>query len=251
MNLQSNARRYLRAGQCGCDPSSADLARNREAIMRRVAATAAAAAVGAVAKPVMGWLMAVRVGIAVAALVGGTLGVIAGAHHLAQSQGNAARPPERGMEPAAPAASSAAMQPAPAPSDRAPMQPLTVASAGPVPRGQPKAAAEVPGSSIPPIPSSLAGELALIEEAHRALRDQKPDRALEILDSHRAKHPDGMLGQEREAARIVALCSGGREVEGRADAARFAAANPSSPHLGRIEAACRAKASSPAPSASP
>ncbi|MEM1031006.1 MAG: hypothetical protein AAF928_18805 [Myxococcota bacterium] len=87
--------------------------------------------------------------------------------------------------------------------------------------------------------SALAKETALLREAQQRLRAGDPDGALVILDEHQRAHAGGILEEEREAARAVALCRAGRRAEGRAMAAALAQRAPQSPHQGRIRNACR------------
>jgi hypothetical protein len=46
------------------------------------------------------------------------------------------------------------------------------------------------------------------------------------------------LGQERSAARVLALCQAGKRVEARQAEAQFEARFPRSPLLGRVRGAC-------------
>ncbi|HXK19685.1 MAG TPA: hypothetical protein VNG33_17865, partial [Polyangiaceae bacterium] len=48
----------------------------------------------------------------------------------------------------------------------------------------------------------------------------------------------GALGQEREAARIMALCAAGRVAEGRAAAERFLSTHAGSPVGAHIRSSC-------------
>jgi hypothetical protein len=47
-----------------------------------------------------------------------------------------------------------------------------------------------------------------------------------------------VLGEERTAARVVALCGAGRQAEGRSLATTFLARHPSSPLAPRVRSAC-------------
>jgi hypothetical protein len=87
--------------------------------------------------------------------------------------------------------------------------------------GQPESAASQPEPAGPPEPAptrvdnSLAAELALLQVAHDA---HSPKLALEALDEHLQRFPDGQLADERELLRVRALCT-----LGRLDAARISA----------------------------
>lgn len=84
----------------------------------------------------------------------------------------------------------------------------------------------------------LAGELALLAQAQRALARGAGDEALDALDRHARRYPRGRLVEEREAARVLALCAAGRGDEARAAATRFVARHPGSPQAARVSRAC-------------
>jgi len=86
--------------------------------------------------------------------------------------------------------------------------------------------------------STLTAEIALIRDAQRALRADQPELALRHLDAHASRFADGVLSEEREAARVVALCEAGRVDASRALAQRFMRERPSSPHRARVLGAC-------------
>jgi hypothetical protein len=122
-------------------------------------------------------------------------------------------------EPAAESKPGAARSPAP--------------PAAPVRPSEPEPAAPAPRPTDP-----LEGEIRGLGEAHGALKDGDPARALALLDEQSAAYADGQLRQERDAARVLALCKLGRTDDGRALAARFLAENPRSPLTDRVRAAC-------------
>ena len=84
----------------------------------------------------------------------------------------------------------------------------------------------------------VAGEIALLNEAQRALASGQADRALQLLDRHARDFPRGSLVEERAAARIIALCALGRVTAARAEAAAFVRKSPESPLVDRVRAAC-------------
>jgi hypothetical protein len=88
--------------------------------------------------------------------------------------------------------------------------------------------------------SDVEAEVLLIGEAHRALQSGNASDALVILDEYARRYPAGALGEERDAARIGALCALGRVVEGRDAADRFLREFPSSPHAARVRTSCGA-----------
>lgn len=65
-----------------------------------------------------------------------------------------------------------------------------------------------------------------------------PAIALQHLEEHARRFPHGVMEEEREAARIVALCQVGRADEARTLAARFLSERPTSPLAARVRAAC-------------
>jgi hypothetical protein len=85
-------------------------------------------------------------------------------------------------------------------------------------------------------PSSLADETRLLWEADQAVRSGNGGRALALLDEHATRYPDGALGPERDAERIVALCK-----VNRVDAAAvrgYLVRHPSSSLKDRIQQTC-------------
>ncbi len=94
--------------------------------------------------------------------------------------------------------------------------------------------------------NTLAAELDLLHRAQSAWREHQPDRASELLSSHRRSYPASALRAEREALQILVLCETG-EVK---QAARLARAllkrAPNSPARAAIEQSCAAIGSSPA-----
>jgi len=85
---------------------------------------------------------------------------------------------------------------------------------------------------------TLTREARALADVQRALREGRSADALLMLASQSREFAGGALGQEREAARIVALCGAGRVAEGRAAAERFLTTNPGSPVAARIRTSC-------------
>jgi hypothetical protein len=83
----------------------------------------------------------------------------------------------------------------------------------------------------------VAGEIALLNEAQRALASGQADKALQLLDRHAREFPRGSLTEERAAARIIALCALGRVKAARAETAEFVRQSPESPLVERVRAA--------------
>ena len=95
----------------------------------------------------------------------------------------------------------------------------------------PKAPTEMPMNT-------MSAELALLREARGALDRGEGQRALAILDAHRERFPRAALAEEREAARVFALCSVGRVEASRSAVHAFLASHPKSPFCQRIRATC-------------
>jgi hypothetical protein len=116
-------------------------------------------------------------------------------------------------------------------------------------RALPSPLAVVPTASSARTPSGdVAAEVLLLREAHAAMRGGQATHALVLLDEHARRFPKGALGEERDAARVAALCALGRVVEARAAADRFLRASPLSPHAGRVRASCGGSPAVPASS---
>jgi hypothetical protein len=87
-------------------------------------------------------------------------------------------------------------------------------------------------------PPSMAGELALLDAAQRALARGELQRALTQLDQHTARYPSGSLVPERSAARAVTLCRMQRRGEGLLELQRLQARASSSPLLAWARESC-------------
>lgn len=88
--------------------------------------------------------------------------------------------------------------------------------------------------------STLSEEATLLERAQRALAAREPGVALETLAEHERRFPRGALAEEREAAKVLALCALGRVNEARALARAFVNASPRSVLVPRVEHSCAA-----------
>jgi len=94
---------------------------------------------------------------------------------------------------------------------------------------QPRAAAAPRGSD------RLAEEVALLSRAEMALRGGKPALALEVLSEHERRFGNGLLAEERIAARVQALCALGRRAEADAQLSHL---SPNSLHVAQPGQAC-------------
>jgi hypothetical protein len=129
-----------------------------------------------------------------------------------------------------------------APSAEVPARPSPARVVESAPKVEPDVVNDVDDVSPSPSPSvassagSLSEEAAALQDVSRALADGKTDEALRLLEAQ----PAGvLLDEERAAAKIVALCQGGRAVEAEPLRASFRAAHPRSTQRARIESACR------------
>jgi len=84
----------------------------------------------------------------------------------------------------------------------------------------------------------LAEETALVARAQSALASGRYDEALSALDDHQRRFPNGVLSQERNGARLLALCGSGRRAQAHDAVAAFLAREPSSPLASRLRSVC-------------
>jgi hypothetical protein len=82
---------------------------------------------------------------------------------------------------------------------------------------------------------SLSEEVAILSRAATELHNGSPESALKLLNEHERKFKNGILAEERIAARVQALCALGRTAE--ADA-QFARLSPKSLQGERARQAC-------------
>ncbi len=80
--------------------------------------------------------------------------------------------------------------------------------------------------------------MALLADAQGAIQRADYGTALARLDEHQRQFPNGVLTEERTAARVVALCGAGHVPEARSLATSFLAKHPSSPLAPRVRSSC-------------
>jgi len=103
-----------------------------------------------------------------------------------------------------------------------------------------------------PARDRLAEEIAILSRAAHYLEAGRASEALRAVDEHQRKFPNGMLTEERYAARVQALCALGRRDEAATELARLSRLAPQSPHLSRARQSCAAPAATaPSPSDAP
>jgi hypothetical protein len=102
-----------------------------------------------------------------------------------------------------------------------------------------RAPARVKQPSVPATPASpvaaAPSEVELLEQAHAAMRDGDPARALARTGQHERLYADGVLAEEREALAIEALAKLGRRDDARARWTNFATSYPQSNYRARLQ----------------
>ncbi|MEX1362831.1 MAG: hypothetical protein AB1Z98_06880 [Nannocystaceae bacterium] len=106
------------------------------------------------------------------------------------------------------------------------------------PRRATRPDAPPPTPAPPAVTDDLAAENQLLAQARRALLDDRPEHALARLDEHQRRFAEGLLTQERQALRAVALCEAGRTTEGKPAARSFLREHPQAALAHRVRSAC-------------
>lgn len=88
-------------------------------------------------------------------------------------------------------------------------------------------------------PVALLAESRGLAEVQGALNAQDPARALALLAAQDTAFRSGALGQERDAARVIALCAAGRANEAAVLRDQFLSVYPSSPLAKRVSKTCK------------
>jgi hypothetical protein len=132
-----------------------------------------------------------------------------------------------------------------------PEQPSSVPERQPTSEAPPAAETQTHPKPTPPTDSepwptraALAEKMRLLGTAQKKLAAENGEAALEMLVQHERRFPQGVLSEERRAARVLALCSLGRTSEAREEAKRFLQTSPKSPLVPRVTESC-ASASGP------
>ena len=247
------------------DPTNADRLAVRRALAARLGLSAAAgAAVALSARTAAGQGSAIsaagmtasgiagKTGAAGAAALWLVVGAVVGTGvSMAPVLTTASRPPPTVSAPPATTPLAAAHE---TPNSPPPLPPAPFALRSNTKIGQLDAEKPLPPSSKPKPPETAAPEneiesprvtaSALQEETRalaavqQALRDEQPQKALELLESQERSFPNGSLQAERAAARVLALCAGHRVSAARAAAAEFLKNYPESPIANRVRQSC-------------
>jgi hypothetical protein len=235
--LSPSARRLFELARGQDDPD--ELARTRvgRALSAMIAAEATLLAAGALAPK----SIAAGVG-AIAAkytLVVGVTGALVAAGWLTLRTAQPVARPVASSHQAAPAAPSPPIlvEAEPAASAALPAAAAREPSKATVSR-KPARPAEFPAANAAVTQDVLRAETEALRLAQQALRDQQPEQALRLLAEQDVRFRDGLLRQERAAARVLALCQAGKADEARAQALRFERSWPRSALLARVRAAC-------------
>lgn len=241
--LDEVERRVLQGARRALSPSSADAERVLAATLTALGAAPALPATrpghtrfGARA----GLLSKVSAALVIAG-ISGAIGYLAG-YQAAQPNR-----PKGEVLTAAPAVVPAAPQPTDSAHETAPSQAeestqATPASPPDTASRRRTARAVRPAVTSEPVPEppkqpSLGDELAAVKLIERALRNDEPNVALELLDELDERMPQGALGEERLAASVMARCAlgiGPKHVLRH----EFASRHPSSAYLERVQRAC-------------
>ena len=94
-----------------------------------------------------------------------------------------------------------------------------------------------PAASAPPVANlTLAEEVAILDEARRALAQGRGAEAIAVLDRYAREVPRGRLGHEAAFVRMQALVQTGNQAAADQLADQFLQANPGSPLAPRVRA---------------
>jgi hypothetical protein len=80
--------------------------------------------------------------------------------------------------------------------------------------------------------------VAILSRAASALHAGRAASALKAIDEHQRKFPQGLLSEERRAARAQALCLLGRRGEAELELQRLVKNSPQSPNTARVKEVC-------------
>lgn len=254
--LDSNAREVLRAGRAGEGPSSAEQERVRQKLAVALAAGVAGPAIAAPAAAAAKWwasrLVVGSLGV-VSAVVVGVTAVVA----TRKVEAPVVVAPSVPVEPVAVVAPPVEepivevpvveLPVVEVPVDTEPTTPDVLQPKKPVKRVKRQVEPPAPLPPLPvvtapaapekPTPDELEAETQGLREVQLALRAKEPQRALSLLDQQDRRFVQGQLKQEREAARVLALCVTDATA-GSTAYQRFVGAHPGSPLLARLKAAC-------------
>jgi hypothetical protein len=250
MTLSSQGRRVMVDARAALGPSTTDRARIRRSLTARVAAGAAASVsvslFSSIVAAITPKVVAVGVGGFAVALTAsfGYLEWSDGPHVPPQHRASRPRPtptltPRAMSSPPRSARTGPSTEPAPQPAPAS--EPARQASAQTgidVPQASSSRSGKTSGAATTAGVPDVAGEIAVLAEAQKALAADQPARALHFLDDHARAFPQGALSEERSLARVIALCKLGRIESARREARPLLRLAPDSPASERIRAVC-------------
>ncbi|HXJ18709.1 MAG TPA: hypothetical protein VMT03_00640 [Polyangia bacterium] len=254
IDLSEDDRAILELARDAHDPSDRDRARVRTELASRIGAAAGlglAAGLGAAAKTTATAGAAATSGVGLTAGVVGataTVAKIVGAAVIVSAAVGATVAHRARHVPAARVAiveKAPLARPAPAHQQVSqvaevtpPVAPLPASRLVPGPEKQaPRAHALAAPRNVERQPTLNVGdETRLMQSAVLAMQVGQPGRALALLDQHARLYPKGVLAEERDAERALALADLGRVSEARAAIQQFLAAHGGSPMSARLRA---------------
>lgn len=250
MSLSPEDRDLLASARAELDPSAEDKKRVRGALAAQIglvaSMSATSATAGAGATGATGTAIAAASGAGTLTKIAGVFAIVALTSGIGAGAYVATRPEPAVLAPipvetgAAPAASSAVAVP-PTLTTTAPINPPPVetTSAALPTKTPPKAAsASAAATASPHAEGSLSAETHLVRDATSALQRGDGTAALASLDEHARRFPHGVLSEERDAQRVLALCNLGRTAEARTRAARFTEQHPRSALAAKVRDSC-------------
>jgi hypothetical protein len=146
--------------------------------------------------------------------------------------------PAAPLMPAQPVRPRAPLSPAPVAAPATAPLPIASASAGLLQAPSPPLAVTAVPDARTPVAAHLAEDLALLRQAHQALRAGDAASALSLLDRPGSSLDAGPLAEEAQLARISALCQLGRTTEAHTATERLLATWPGSPAGKRLRDGC-------------
>jgi hypothetical protein len=235
--LTPGARAIVDAARGDDEPGAGDRERVRAKVLAALAAGGAAGAgaagkASAATSATAGGALATKLAVIAVAVAG----LATGAYLAMRSPSTTTTPPPSQSE-------VSALPPEPQPEPE--VVPEVTADASiemapedvPDPAPKPRAKRKVEAPALSPA-DSLREERALIARASDALRDGDGAAALAAVKEHQRRFPDGLLIEERSAARVQALCALGRTADGTSAREAFLARWPRSVHAAKVRAAC-------------
>ena len=252
--LSPAARAMVEAHRNGKVLSRADRDRLKQGVLVRVAALGAA---GATAGTAVGMSLAAKIvwgALAFAILGGAASAWVLHAHAANPGMAQHSTLPIRldVVAPQAAAASTTAStqttpQPSLAPSSSQSIDAVRIDVAKrtvkhPASVGTPEA---MTASAAVAAPLSPEPELQLLRQAREDLQRGQPEVAFRRLSDYDREHGQGVLTQERQALKAIALCRWRPGSDAQARAAQFLRSAPESPLANRVRSACEATTSGP------